>query len=280
MQPVFTLAIRTQTGQDQQSTPQQPDTATANSPITTATPQNNDTLTQNAEGVTASSNTSELESIQNNVSSNAVATSPGAMSFRAALVENFAGSDPDSKSNDEQPGGKQTLAELAGSAAPSGSMSSAGTQFQAVESRPVTEYVATDQTATTQTHAPMSEIRLQVDGGANEHVNVRLVQQTDGLRVTVHSSDPALTQSLQEHVPELTTRLEQHHYQTEVLLPGHNDSGHLNQSNSGANPQQDSSGRNHGSAGQGNPHNKQNQQQRQQARKEEENFASLLGSRR
>lgn len=283
-QPVFTLAVRSLLSEQPAGVSQQ-DAAIANasriasSPSQTSSdqtavnmhsgsPQNfgigsissgSDTFpeTQNTSGT----NPAEISSV----------TVPGALGAKP----DFAGSNSEGKSG-EQHGDKQEFAPIIDSAVPSGANSGAGPQFQVSDPKPVTEYVHPDQTAGAHANTAMTDIRLQLDGAGDQHVNVRLVQEADGLRVTVRSNDPSLTQSLQERVPELTTRLEQHHYQTEVLLPEHTDAGRFSQTNS----QQDSSGRNSGSSGQQNPQNKQNQQQNRQAWDEEESFSSLLALRR
>ena len=56
----------------------------------------------------------------------------------------------------------------------------------------MTEYVHAEQTGTTPANAAVTDIRLQVDGAANQHVDVRLVQQADGLHVSVRSNDPVI----------------------------------------------------------------------------------------
>jgi hypothetical protein len=96
--------------------------------------------------------------------------------------------------------------------------------------------------------------------------------------MSVHSNDAALTQSLRDHVPELTAKLEQHRYETEVLLPKGHDQESLNSTNTRANLQQDFGSRQQGSnQQQQNQQYKQNQQQKQQpANEADANFSSLL----
>ena len=64
-----------------------------------------------------------------------------------------------------------------------------------------------------------TDVRLQLQGDANERVDVRVLQDTSGFRVTVRSNDLLLARSLQEHIPELTTRLQQHQFQADVAMP-------------------------------------------------------------
>lgn len=262
MQPVFTLTIRTEDQQEQPVIPQQPDSpqplsATGSSSIVPS-------VAQNIIPASASNGSTGLSPLQNNASTNTVESAAAATPSTATMIADFAGSTSDGKSGDEQTGDRQSMAATLIESFPSDPTTGAQTQFQISESRPVTEHVDSEPAASVHANAPVSDIRLQIAGAANQHVDVRLVQQADGLRVSVRSSDPVLTQSLQEHVPELTARLEQHHYQTDVFLPDHNDLAHVSQANPGTNLQQDSSGRNHRSADQGNPQNKQNQQQKQQ----------------
>jgi hypothetical protein len=50
-------------------------------------------------------------------------------------------------------------------------------------------------------------------------VDLRLVEHAGGLSVSVRSSDSSLTRGLQEHLPELSDRLEAARYQTQTWLP-------------------------------------------------------------
>ena len=179
------------------------------------------------------------------------------------------------KSTQAESAGKEQLPALVDEGATTASVIATAPQLQSTEPRTATEYVHSDQSPAGHSGTPVTDIRLQLDGSANQQVNVRLVQQGDSLRVMVRSNDPALAQNLQDRVPELTSRLEQHHYQTELSLPNRTESGSPTQSNTSSNSQQDLSGRGHGSAGQGNSQSKQQQQRRQTW--QDEAFASLLG---
>ncbi len=293
MLPVFTLAIRPaqQTTepqmlpQQQSEIPQEP-AATINvsnvSPVSQSAPDHSavniaGNSMQNTPGVTATSSSAPAPNTSVN---DTAGTSATAIPGTAAVKQDFGGSSADSNSGGSQSNDRQGMAAVIEPSVQSDSRTPVGTQFQVPESRPVTEYAQSEPTASTHGNAPVTDIRLQVDGAANQHVNVRFVQQVDGIRVTVRSNDPVLTQSLQDRIPELTTRLDQHHYQTEALLPEHSDSAHFNQPNPGGNLQQDLSGRHNSSAGQGNSQNKQNQQQGQQTWDEDEEFSSLLELRR
>lgn len=62
-------------------------------------------------------------------------------------------------------------------------------------------------------------VQVQLAGEGDSRVDLRLVQHGDGLSVSVRSSDSTLTKSLQENLPELSTRLAAEKYQTHVFLP-------------------------------------------------------------
>ncbi len=62
-------------------------------------------------------------------------------------------------------------------------------------------------------------VRLQVEGENNQRVDVRLTELGGELRVNVRSADATLTQAMQDHMPDLTNRLQQEHFRTEVWLP-------------------------------------------------------------
>jgi hypothetical protein len=279
MQPVFTLAIRPECAVPQTLAPEQSGTQQ------TATTANNASLSpvsqpqsdQTFPGIPVSGGSAAPESVENTSPASDIGSSAAVIPAVTMAKPDLTGSGLDNKSSGDQPGDRQATAAMIETAVMPGAASGASAQFQVPESRPVTEYVHADETASAHANTPLTEIRLQVDGAANQHIDVRLSQQADGLRVTLRSSDPALTQSLQEHVPELATRLEQHHYQTEVLLPEGSPSVRFGQAHTSANLQHDLESRQHGSAGQGNPQNRQNQQQRQQRWNEEEQFQDLVG---
>jgi hypothetical protein len=286
-QPVFTLAIRPDSGAQQAGAPQQ-NTATGNvinaspvpDPSLYQTPANSPGASSQAISAVNLNDSAAASTATQSTSNNNTVESSSISTPSIEVKPDFSGSSSDSKSGG-QPDNKQAIVVTTDSVVSPGATLAPEPQFKVLEPTPATEYVHSEQmAAAAPAGTQVTDIRLQVDGAGNQHVNVRLVQEADGLRVTVRSNDPALAQSLQERVPELTTRLEQHHYQTELLLPERTDSAHFNPTNWGANSQQDSSGRNHGSGGQQNSHNKQDQQRNQQPWDEEESFSSLLGLRR
>jgi Flagellar hook-length control protein FliK len=66
---------------------------------------------------------------------------------------------------------------------------------------------------------PIKNVQLQLVSDDNRRVDVRLMDRGGELHVSVKSADPALTQNLQSHMPELTSRLDQQHLQSEVWTP-------------------------------------------------------------
>ena len=66
---------------------------------------------------------------------------------------------------------------------------------------------------------PVRNIRLQLPGDSNQHVDVRLVEVGGEMRVSVRAGDTKLAQTLQEHIPDLTNRLDGQHVRAEVWTP-------------------------------------------------------------
>lgn len=69
------------------------------------------------------------------------------------------------------------------------------------------------------TAEPVRNVHMQVVGDNNSRVDVQLIDRGGALHVSVKSGDVNLAQSLQEHMPELTSRLEQQRFQAEVWMP-------------------------------------------------------------
>jgi hypothetical protein len=63
------------------------------------------------------------------------------------------------------------------------------------------------------------DVRLQIAGSDNQRVDVRVMDRGGELRVSVRADDPSLVRSLQDNVAELSTRLDQAHFQSEVWTP-------------------------------------------------------------
>jgi len=69
------------------------------------------------------------------------------------------------------------------------------------------------------TAEPVRNMHMQLVSDDNRRVDVRLIDRGGELHVSVRSADPALTQSLQDHIPDLTARLDKQHMQSEVWVP-------------------------------------------------------------
>jgi hypothetical protein len=63
------------------------------------------------------------------------------------------------------------------------------------------------------------DVRLQVTGSDDQRVDVRVMDRGGELRVSVRADDPSLVRSLQDNVADLSTRLDQAHFQSEVWTP-------------------------------------------------------------
>ncbi len=217
---------------------------------------------------------------QSGVAENSSQISAAVTSAPAIAKSGISGSNSDGKPGDGAPEQRQAgpaILETAVSAAPA---SASQTQFNAPHAQTVTEYVNPQNAAEAQPKGAVTDLRLQIDGAANQHVNVRVMQQAGELRMSVHSNDPALAQSLRDHAPELAAKLEQHHYEAEMLLGKGGEAHSFEAANTRANLQQDFSSRQQGSGGgQPDPQNKQHGQQREQPPNEDETFAALLGLR-
>jgi hypothetical protein len=66
---------------------------------------------------------------------------------------------------------------------------------------------------------PLRVLRVQFAGSNDQRVDVRVADAGGQLRVSVRSSEPGLTQALQDHVPELTSRLSEQSFHASVWMP-------------------------------------------------------------
>ena len=66
---------------------------------------------------------------------------------------------------------------------------------------------------------PLRSVHMQLVADDNRRVDVRLVDRGGELHVSVRSADINLAQNMQDHMPELTSRLEQQRFQAEVWMP-------------------------------------------------------------
>ena len=100
---------------------------------------------------------------------------------------------------------------------------------------------------------PLKNVLLQLKADDNRRVDIRLVDRGGELHVSVKSTDAALAQSLQEHMPDLTSRLADEHLSHDVWMPklmeaSKSESGSSSSSNSFTGSDQ-SAGRNTGESG-------------------------------
>lgn len=73
--------------------------------------------------------------------------------------------------------------------------------------------------------ATLRTLRVQLVGDNNQRVDVRMGDTGGQLRVSVRSTDAVLTQTLQDRMPELTARLGDQHFHTEVWMPSFGTNG-------------------------------------------------------
>jgi len=95
-------------------------------------------------------------------------------------------------------------------------------------------------------------VHIQLETENNQRVDLRMSDQGSGLRVSVRAADSNLAQALQDHMPELTNRLEQQHFRAEVWIPRTAETSDSNGANArgfhspnGQGGSQDGSGRRH-----------------------------------
>ena len=66
---------------------------------------------------------------------------------------------------------------------------------------------------------PVRAVRVQLATEGNQRVDLTLVERAGTLSVGVRSADSNLTRTLQEHLPDLSARLADQRYQTELWTP-------------------------------------------------------------
>jgi hypothetical protein len=104
---------------------------------------------------------------------------------------------------------------FAGAAAPSGAAAQTHAASAAAEPTPAT--VAEPETAGQ--NAAVRNVRLQLAGDNNQRVDIRLVDVGGEMRVSVRAGDTKLAQTLQEHIPDLSSRLNQQSVRAEIWSP-------------------------------------------------------------
>jgi hypothetical protein len=87
---------------------------------------------------------------------------------------------------------------------------------------------------------PVKSAHVQISGTDNQRVDIRLQERGGALSVTVRSTDTKLTQSLEDHAPELNSRLTAEHFQSEFWTPNAAKTANERDSNAGnGSPTQD-----------------------------------------
>ena len=68
-------------------------------------------------------------------------------------------------------------------------------------------------------NAQVRDVRMQLTGSENQRVDVRVLDRGGELRVSVRADDPSLVRSLQDNMADLSTRLDQAHFRSEIWTP-------------------------------------------------------------
>ena len=68
--------------------------------------------------------------------------------------------------------------------------------------------------------SPLRDVQVQLGGGGQERVDVRLVDRSGELHVAVRATSDNMTKDLREGLSELVGKLESTGYRTEVWRPG------------------------------------------------------------
>ncbi len=119
--------------------------------------------------------------------------------------------------NGEHPGAgsNETALLWAGETAAAGPAAHTGSSSATEESAP-TAAAEADPAAQSE---PVRNVRLQLEGENNQRVDIRLVEVAGEMRVSVRAGDTKLAQTLQEHIPDLSNRLDQQRFRAEIWSP-------------------------------------------------------------
>ena len=131
-------------------------------------------------------------------------------------------------------------------------------QVEAGEARPIdaADFHAEIEKAQSE---PVRGAHVQIAGENNEKVDIRLFERGGALSVTVRSGDTNLNRALQDHIPELTSRLSLDHFRTETWTPNASRTGEQQSPNSGSFSRQG-----HSTQDGQNPNGRQGKQNQQQ----------------
>ena len=116
---------------------------------------------------------------------------------------------------------------------------SSGTQTNGPQT---TETEAADADNTTASPAPLRSMQVQINGQDNLRIDLRLVERSGTLSMSVRSPDGTLNRTLQDHLPELMTKLTDQAAQAEWWTPKTQTADSANGSGSGGGSKEDSSG--------------------------------------
>lgn len=87
----------------------------------------------------------------------------------------------------------------------------------------------------TRAHAePVRGARVQISGGNNQRIDIHLQERAGSLSVTVRSGDASVARTLQEHAPELSSRLSMERYRSDLWTPATAKPSQDQNTNSGA----------------------------------------------
>ena len=99
--------------------------------------------------------------------------------------------------------------------------SGSGTQTETLAEAPTEEVakaveVPSDKIATA---LPLKSVQVQITGADNQRIDLRLMEKAGSLTMSVRSADGSLTKVLQQHLPELTTNLNDQQIRAEWWKP-------------------------------------------------------------
>ena len=100
---------------------------------------------------------------------------------------------------------------------------------------------------------PVKTVDVQITGADNQRVDLRLMEKSGTLTMSVRSVDVNLTKALQQNLPELATKLNDQEIRAEWWKPGTQSAEpaqKLEPSNTNSNNSQDQGGQNKGNSGQ------------------------------
>jgi hypothetical protein len=174
-------------------------------------------------------------------------SAPGILEAKAASKTGLSAELPGSGTT-----GQFNISSLAPSPSAVNSGSNTGENTAPAEEAAPASAIPEDQSAVVQ---PVKTVQVQISGADDQKVDLKLVEKSGSLTMSVRSSDTALTKSLQQNLPDLTTRLSDQQIRAEWWRPD--------------TQQTDSSGNNSSSGGNGSA--SQNQSNQNQSNQDQSN---------